>query len=110
MGSETNYPSGPLGGMQCQIVRSCTKWSHGVPLEHSIADAYIDVIRKSEHFVYIENQFFHHGDRRKAKADQEPHRCCHRREDRSCFPKWRELPDDSVNSLRARLLWRLEER
>jgi phospholipase D1/2 len=44
--------------MQCQIVRSCTQWSHGVPLEHSIADAYIDVIRKSEHFVYMENQFF----------------------------------------------------
>jgi phospholipase D1/2 len=58
MGSETSYPSGPLGGMQCQIVRSCTQWSHGVPLEHSIADAYIDVIRKSEHFVYMENQFF----------------------------------------------------
>jgi phospholipase D1/2 len=56
-GPETNYPSGP-GGMQCQIVRSCTQWSHGVPLEHSIADAYIDVIRKSEHFVYMENQFF----------------------------------------------------
>jgi phospholipase D1/2 len=56
-GPETDYPSGP-GGMQCQIVRSCTQWSHGVPLEHSIADAYIDVIRKSEHFVYMENQFF----------------------------------------------------
>ena len=41
-----------------QIVRSCTKWSHGVPTEHSIANAYISVIENSRHFVYIENQFF----------------------------------------------------
>lgn len=45
-------------GISCQIVRSCTKWSHGIPTEHSIADAYINVIRNSQHFVYIENQFF----------------------------------------------------
>ena len=46
------------GGMLCQIVRSISKWSHGVRTEHSIADAYINVIRNSQHFVYIENQFF----------------------------------------------------
>lgn len=45
-------------GIPCQIVRSCTKWSHGVKTEHSIANAYISVIRESRHFVYIENQFF----------------------------------------------------
>ena len=45
-------------GMPCQIVRSCTKWSHGIPTEHSIANAYIGVIQASQHFVYIENQFF----------------------------------------------------
>ena len=45
-------------GITCQIVRSCTKWSHGVPTEHSIANAYIEIIRNSQHFVYIENQFF----------------------------------------------------
>lgn len=45
-------------GISCQIVRSCTKWSHGVPTEHSIANAYISVIENSQHFVYIENQFF----------------------------------------------------
>ncbi|KAA6410628.1 MAG: phospholipase D nuclease [Lasallia pustulata] len=45
-------------GISCQIVRSCTKWSHGVPTEHSIADAYIQIIQSSQHFVYIENQFF----------------------------------------------------
>lgn len=45
-------------GIPCQIVRSCTKWSHGVPTEHSIANAYIGVIQNAEHFIYIENQFF----------------------------------------------------
>lgn len=45
-------------GIPCQIVRSCTKWSHGVKTEHSIANAYISVIHESQHFVYIENQFF----------------------------------------------------
>lgn len=45
-------------GIACQIVRSCTKWSHGVPTEHSIANAYIGVIQNAEHFIYIENQFF----------------------------------------------------
>ncbi len=45
-------------GISGQIVRSCTKWSHGVPTEHSIANAYISVIENAHHFVYIENQFF----------------------------------------------------
>ena len=45
-------------GIQCQIVRSCSKWSHGVETEHSIANAYISIIENSQHFVYIENQFF----------------------------------------------------
>ena len=53
-----NGPRGREGGMPCQLVRSCTKWSHGVPTEHSIATAYISVIENSQHFVYIENQFF----------------------------------------------------
>ena len=57
-GTDAGYPSGPLGGMHCQIMRSCAKWSHGVPLEHSIANAYIETIRDSQHFVYVENQFF----------------------------------------------------
>jgi phospholipase D1/2 len=44
--------------MSCQLLRSCTTWSNGTPLEHSIQNAYIEVIRNSQHFVYIENQFF----------------------------------------------------
>lgn len=50
--------SGTANGIPCQIVRSCSKWSHGVRTEHSIADAYINVIRQSQRFIYIENQFF----------------------------------------------------
>lgn len=48
----------PTSHMPCQIVRSCTKWSHGTRTEHSIQNAYIDIIQKSQHFLYIENQFF----------------------------------------------------
>lgn len=48
-----------LAGVQCQIVRSASKWSHGIPAtEHSIAHAYIEIISAAKHFVYIENQFF----------------------------------------------------
>ncbi|KAL9008027.1 MAG: hypothetical protein Q9173_006808 [Seirophora scorigena] len=45
-------------GVPCQIVRSCSKWSHGVPTEHSMQNAYTDIIQRSQHFIYIENQFF----------------------------------------------------
>ena len=61
MGGKSSHqgpPPKPLGAMPCQIVRSCTKWSNGTPTEHSVQNAYIDVIQKSQHFVYIENQFF----------------------------------------------------
>lgn len=47
----------PAPGMPCQIMRSCSKWSHGDGTEHSIANAYIQTIQNSRHFVYIENQF-----------------------------------------------------
>lgn len=55
---DQEYPTGPLGGVQCQITRSACKWSHGVSLEHSIANAYIQTIKNSKHFCYMENQFF----------------------------------------------------
>lgn len=55
---QRDFPSGPLGGAHCQIARSCAKWSHGVAVEHSIANAYIQIIKNSQHFVYMENQFF----------------------------------------------------
>lgn len=53
-----HHSSSGAGRFKCQIVRSCSQWSHGVPTEHSIANAYADIIRDSKHFVYIENQFF----------------------------------------------------
>lgn len=57
-GYETRQHGPQMGGIPCQIVRSCSKWSHGVPTEHSIQNAYCEIIRNSLHFVYIENQFF----------------------------------------------------
>ncbi|KAA8621685.1 Phospholipase D/nuclease [Pyrenophora tritici-repentis] len=51
--------SAQRGGVECQIARSAAKWSHNlVNTEHSIQNAYCEVIRNSKHFVYIENQFF----------------------------------------------------
>ncbi|XPS78824.1 Phospholipase D [Ascochyta lentis] len=44
--------------VDCQITRSSTKWSHNISTEHSIQNAYVETIRNSQHFVYIENQFF----------------------------------------------------
>ena len=48
------------GSLEMQICRSCGPWSIGTPdkIEHSIQNAYVKAIQKSEHFVYIENQFF----------------------------------------------------
>ena len=45
---------------EVQILRSTCWWSIGTPdqTEHSIMNAYIKMIEQSEHFVYIENQFF----------------------------------------------------
>ena len=45
-----------------QILRSVSSWSAGFQdadlYEESIHEAYIDVITKAKHYVYIENQFF----------------------------------------------------
>ncbi|KAL9114179.1 MAG: hypothetical protein Q9227_001951 [Pyrenula ochraceoflavens] len=48
------------GTCEVQILRSCGPWSIGTPekTEQSIMNAYIKLIEQSEHFVYIENQFF----------------------------------------------------
>ncbi|EIN12579.1 phospholipase D [Punctularia strigosozonata HHB-11173 SS5] len=51
---------GLTGTLEFQICRSAGPWSLGTPtkMEHSIQDAYLKAIQMSEHFVYIENQFF----------------------------------------------------
>ncbi|CAN8106450.1 unnamed protein product [Discula destructiva] len=50
---------GLTGTCEVQILRSATTWSLGTQhTECSIMNAYVQMIEKSEHFVYIENQFF----------------------------------------------------
>ncbi|KAJ5364890.1 uncharacterized protein N7496_010603 [Penicillium cataractarum] len=51
-------PRGQQGSVRAQIVRSSDDWSSGILNEHSIQNAYCEMIRNAEHFVYIENQFF----------------------------------------------------
>lgn len=46
------------GTVHAQIVRSSADWSSGILTEHSIQNAYCEIIRNAEHYVYIENQFF----------------------------------------------------
>lgn len=48
------------GTCEVQICRSVGPWSMGTleKIEHSIQNAYRKSIELSEHFVYIENQFF----------------------------------------------------
>lgn len=47
------------GTCEVQILRSACQWSLGTTkTEYSIMTAYCELIRNSEHFVYIENQFF----------------------------------------------------
>ncbi|KAF8501365.1 hypothetical protein JB92DRAFT_2975716 [Gautieria morchelliformis] len=51
---------GLTGTCELQICRSAGPWSLGTlgKIEHSIQNAYLKAIQLSEHFVYIENQFF----------------------------------------------------
>ncbi|EJT98705.1 phospholipase D [Dacryopinax primogenitus] len=51
---------GLTGTCEVQICRSCGPWSMGSQnkIELSIQNAYLKAIQMSEHFIYIENQFF----------------------------------------------------
>ncbi|KAI1001521.1 Phospholipase [Podosphaera aphanis] len=50
---------GLTGTCEVQILRSASDWSLGLTEpEHSIMTAYCKMIEESEHFVYMENQFF----------------------------------------------------
>lgn len=69
---EPERPFGPNDGAHIQLlrrqdysskpqihtltVRSSSEWSSGLKTEHSIANAYIQIITQAKHFVYIENQ------------------------------------------------------
>ncbi|PHH65559.1 hypothetical protein CDD81_1994 [Ophiocordyceps australis] len=50
---------GLSGSCEVQMLRSAATWSLGLEeTEQSIQNAYVKLIEESEHFVYIENQFF----------------------------------------------------
>ncbi|KAK7749113.1 hypothetical protein SLS62_008400 [Diatrype stigma] len=66
VGDYTQHPLSPLetknlanrGTIKAQIVRSSADWSSGILKDHSIQNAYSEIIRNAQHYVYIENQFF----------------------------------------------------
>ena len=67
VGDYIHQPLSPLSGkalgdkqgtVHAQIVRSSADWSSGILTEHSIQNAYSELIRNAQHYVYIENQFF----------------------------------------------------
>lgn len=50
---------GLTGTCEVQMLRSASNWSLGLEeTEHSIQTAYVKMIEESDHFVYMENQFF----------------------------------------------------
>ncbi|KAI6132273.1 phospholipase D [Pisolithus croceorrhizus] len=51
---------GLTGDCEVQVCRSAGQWSLGTPerIEHSVQNAYVHAISTSEHFIYIEGQFF----------------------------------------------------
>ncbi|KAA1473211.1 phospholipase D/nuclease [Dentipellis sp. KUC8613] len=53
-----HYAPPPHGTCRVQAVRSVSDWSHGVLTEHSIQNAYIQLIKEAKYYIYIENQFF----------------------------------------------------
>ncbi|KAH6635641.1 hypothetical protein B0J18DRAFT_419382 [Chaetomium sp. MPI-SDFR-AT-0129] len=75
VGGYTLHPLSPLdskpiadrGSVHAQIVRSSADWSSGILTDHSIQNAYSEIIRNAQHYVYIENQFFI-----TATGDQQP--------------------------------------
>jgi phosphatidylserine/phosphatidylglycerophosphate/cardiolipin synthase-like enzyme len=51
--------SEPYPNCKVQVLRSVSSWSFGLDIaETSIQNAYIALIEKAKHFIYIENQFF----------------------------------------------------
>ena len=57
-----------------QVLRSASEWSAGLKkTEHSILNAYYDLISNAKHYIYIENQFFVS----KSWTDEEKKKCIH---------------------------------
>lgn len=53
--SEGSAPA-TAGTAKVQVLRSSADWSLGILTEHSIQNAYIEMIMQAEHCIYIENQ------------------------------------------------------
>ncbi|KAM0793016.1 hypothetical protein ACM66B_000508 [Microbotryomycetes sp. NB124-2] len=49
---------GRKGKMKVQTLRSSADWSHGILREHSINNAYLQLISEASNYIFIENQFF----------------------------------------------------
>src|SRR5205085_10145135 len=66
VGGYTLHPLSPMeskkldnrGSLNVQVVRSSADWASGVLTDHSIQNAYHELIRNAKHYVHIENQFF----------------------------------------------------
>uniref|UniRef100_A0A3Q3X0R9 Phospholipase n=1 Tax=Mola mola TaxID=94237 RepID=A0A3Q3X0R9_MOLML len=57
--AELRYQVPDCVNAKVQVLRSAADWSAGIKYhEESIHNAYIQVIAKSKHYIYIENQFF----------------------------------------------------
>ena len=56
--SNRSWAKEQQGTVHAQVVRSSSDWSSGILTEHSIQNAYKQVIENAEHYIYIENQFF----------------------------------------------------
>ena len=57
-----------------QVLRSASEWSAGLKKEeHSILNAYYDLIANAKHYIYIENQFFVS----KSWTEEEKKKCIH---------------------------------
>jgi phospholipase D1/2 len=41
-----------------RLLRSASEWNSTVKTEHSFLDSYLELIENSQHYIYIENQYF----------------------------------------------------
>ncbi|CAG8811927.1 7523_t:CDS:10 [Gigaspora margarita] len=64
--NETTDVDSTKGTCSVQILRSVCRWSHGIEIEDSIHQAYVQTIKEAQHFIYIENQFFMTGNYEKS--------------------------------------------
>lgn len=59
--SDISSRANKIGTCSCQVLRSASYWSCGLPknqIENSIHFAYLQLIEMAKHYIYIENQFF----------------------------------------------------